>query len=621
MSEDILEIPIVEEGTCIFNHGDRYIVPIYQRAFAWGTGDSVGHNEIIQLMDDVYDSDADTYRLGSLIVARRNANEYEIIDGQQRLTALFLILSQLGLPVETGSLSYACRPTAATVLERISKGSFDLGDGVPDSDPASGIVAGVRAIKEKIDAQTDRDGYKRKLLDQFKNTLLCRIVVPEKTDLNRYFEIMNTRGEQLEPQDIVKAHLMGTLDGDGEKSAFATVWDACADMEGYCQMHILDTDMRRSIFGDNWTELTKAYSQGARLLEAIGGADAEPKEQDVPLPTFYQLVTSKHDALSEKEHGDQYSRFESIIDFRHFLLHSLNVFLGKPKGTLDDSKLIDEFKRALKQYKGQAGDFARSFILNLLKCRYLFDRYVIKRIYDANGRSEWSLNELCSNSDGGPSYRQTVFSDESDGDVEHADVLMLEACMRVTYLDPKRMYWLTQLLQHLAGCKSVSAKRVARLLKNIAQLEIDDFINNNDFCMGVATPHIVFNYLDYLLWVRQDEVEEYFKIKDFAKGFAFEYRSSVEHWYPRNPPDGSVFPLLNHFGNLCILRGDINTKFSNLTPKSKQQDREQYIRLEHQSLKLRLMAIITERDKWDETTCGDHENMMLRVLRGESLTA
>ena len=71
MSEDILEIPIVEEGTCIFNRGDRYIVPIYQRAFAWGTGDSVRHNEIIQLMDDVHDSKADIYRLGSLIVARR----------------------------------------------------------------------------------------------------------------------------------------------------------------------------------------------------------------------------------------------------------------------------------------------------------------------------------------------------------------------------------------------------------------------------------------------------------------------------------------------------------------------------------------------------------------------
>ena len=122
MNGDILEIPIVEESTSIFNRGDRYIVPIYQRAFAWGTGDNVSHNEIIQLMDDVHDSDVGIYRLGSLIVARRATNEYEVIDGQQRLTALFLILSQLGLAVKTGSLTYACRPLQSGPLSELPKG-------------------------------------------------------------------------------------------------------------------------------------------------------------------------------------------------------------------------------------------------------------------------------------------------------------------------------------------------------------------------------------------------------------------------------------------------------------------------------------------------------------------
>ena len=138
--------------------------------------------------------------------------------------------------------------------------------------------------------------------------------------------------------------------------------------------------------------------------------------------------------------------------------------------------------------------------------------------------------------------------------------------------------------------------------------------------MGVATPHIVFNYLDYLLWVRQDDVEKCFKIKNFAKGFAFEYRSSVEHWYPQTPPNDEKWPDVNRLGNLCILRSDINSRFSNLMPKTKQSDREQYVRLEHQSLKLRIMAYITKHEDWSRETCGNHEEMMLRVLRGESLT-
>ncbi len=35
---------------------------------------------------------------------------------------------------------------------------------------------------------------------------LIRVQVPAKIDLNHYFEIMNTRGEQLELHEIAKAN-------------------------------------------------------------------------------------------------------------------------------------------------------------------------------------------------------------------------------------------------------------------------------------------------------------------------------------------------------------------------------------------------------------------------------
>ena len=41
--------------------------------------------------------------------------------------------------------------------------------------------------------------------------------MPENTDLNRYFEIMNTRGEQLEQHDILKATLMSYLKDEKTK--------------------------------------------------------------------------------------------------------------------------------------------------------------------------------------------------------------------------------------------------------------------------------------------------------------------------------------------------------------------------------------------------------------------
>ena len=67
----IKEFRIVDDNNLLFNSDDKYMVPLYQRAYAWTD------NEIIQLIDDINDYD-DTYYLGSLIVHKREENLYEI---------------------------------------------------------------------------------------------------------------------------------------------------------------------------------------------------------------------------------------------------------------------------------------------------------------------------------------------------------------------------------------------------------------------------------------------------------------------------------------------------------------------------------------------------------------
>jgi len=77
----------------LFELDDRYVIPIYQRNYAWGD------KEITQLIQDILDSaerQKDTnYYIGTLVVYDRlvSTNEsYETIDGQQRLTTLFLLI-------------------------------------------------------------------------------------------------------------------------------------------------------------------------------------------------------------------------------------------------------------------------------------------------------------------------------------------------------------------------------------------------------------------------------------------------------------------------------------------------------------------------------------------------
>ena len=67
----------------------RYIVPIFQRNYAWSK------REIEQLLNDILSSE-DKYFLGSLIVHKNEDDLYEVIDGQQRLTTLYILLICLG---------------------------------------------------------------------------------------------------------------------------------------------------------------------------------------------------------------------------------------------------------------------------------------------------------------------------------------------------------------------------------------------------------------------------------------------------------------------------------------------------------------------------------------------
>ena len=199
-------------GKTLFSEvGVRYVIPRYQRAYAWE------EKEIEQLIDDICDDNDPKrdYYIGSLIVARRKAGdevEYEVIDGQQRLTTIYLLLQCLldesyfsrGEVSVGEALSFDCRSKSNCTLAYIrtdaqkSESKEELLD--------QSILLAVDIIKKKLARQFgDRVEDQKKFVDRLKHVVLYRIEVPEHTDLNRYFEIMNTRGEQLEQHDILKA--------------------------------------------------------------------------------------------------------------------------------------------------------------------------------------------------------------------------------------------------------------------------------------------------------------------------------------------------------------------------------------------------------------------------------
>lgn len=587
-----------KDGTNIFNRGDKYYIPLYQRAYAWT------EKQINQLIEDINDHSGENYYIGSLIVYKR-ANDYEVIDGQQRLTTLLLLFIYLKLEVQD-CLKYDCRRKSNETLTRLINGNFS---NMNDEDIEASLAIGEKIINEKF--KTNNNGHKiivDEFIEKLSHVVLYIIEVPQGTDLNRYFEIMNTRGEQLEQPDVVKAKFMDKIASPNDREKFAKVWSACSDMTGYVQMNITDTDLRKQLFTDNWVNIQHiAFDTEYQQEHSNTGKKAENNINEKLQSILYNDPTEK---VSTNE-NDERTRFESIIDFPHFLLHVLRIF-KKVKNIddynvgnlLDDTLLLDEYKLLFKSNKAQQLNLPMEFINCLLKCRVLFDKYILKRefaILDNEGK--WSLKQINKSENDSPYYTRSTKKLDN--------VLMLESAMRVSYTSPKVMHWITRLLiwfyanEQKEGFDNEFEKVTESFIRE--SIKADFFSKENYNHMGIETPHIVLNYLDYLLWK-----ENSIKYSDFV----FEFRNTVEHWYPQHPSAGS-FDIwgqeVDNFGNLCLLQRSYNSKFSNLEPHSKKNSYSGMIA--KGSIKLRLMSeLTTEGTNWKDV-CLSFGEQMIQKLR------
>ncbi|WOC63288.1 DUF262 domain-containing protein (plasmid) [Paenarthrobacter sp. AT5] len=104
-----------------------FFVPAYQRGYRWGT------EEVGRLLDDIWASNGDSYYLQPIVVKPMSDGRWELIDGQQRLTSLFLIFQYMqseglqnsgaGFTIEyetrSGSADFLSKPTESRRRENI----------------------------------------------------------------------------------------------------------------------------------------------------------------------------------------------------------------------------------------------------------------------------------------------------------------------------------------------------------------------------------------------------------------------------------------------------------------------------------------------------------------------
>ncbi|HRE39780.1 MAG TPA: DUF262 domain-containing HNH endonuclease family protein [Ignavibacteria bacterium] len=639
-SENIKALNLTE----LLSSDEQYVIPIYQRNYAWEA------KEIEQLIQDIIDYSKyhrkRNYYIGTLVVAEEQ-NGLNTIDGQQRLTTLSILTSVIkNLHKEVNiewfrkiNLRYASREKSTISMSAVFNGVFE------DKEYETNIKAAYDICSKEIIKKTNENGI---TITHFASYLyeyvkILRVPLPDGTDLNHYFEIMNSRGEQLEKHEILKAKLMNCFISDEiekeqrEKyfSCFNLIWEACSNMEKYVQ-YGFNPDQRHLIFGqNNWNTITVYdFDELVKEISPTLQNDIHSVEQSID-----EIINSNSIQTKEGERDDNPERFNSVVNFQNFLLHVLRVQTAKDEVALDDKRLIDFFDKELPPRESGRIKFVKEFIYNLLKCKFLFDKYVIKREFTAN-TDRWSLKKLNHYEKGkvknGAKYTNTFGEENSESfDNDNRRILMLLSMFHVSIPSMSYKYWLNASLNFLFNQFEVDSKEYISYLEHIAKSFVFDrflakqpleyfkmiYENTNPIerkigqldltklRYGTIENNLVFNFLDYLLWLELKPTEKDSRVSSFE----YTFRSSVEHFYPQHPINNDVDVIdeehLHSFGNLCLISHEKNSRLNNHLPIAKKDHYGKNATLD--SLK---QFVMMKPNHWTVDEIDKHNNAMIELL-------
>lgn len=187
----------------ITNNKDYYI-PFYQREYSWQK------REIVTLFEDIVGNENDSYYLGNLVVQKKDGHTI-IVDGQQRVSTIFLLLVCLKDLVDEKESIH---------IQYMLSTDFKS-ENLVDGDALKLIIEG----KELLPNQKDTLYYKNyKVLfglvnkenasviyNQLEKVLVAYIEIDQNVDEHKLFAKINSTGKQLTAFDLVKNNVFSHI--------------------------------------------------------------------------------------------------------------------------------------------------------------------------------------------------------------------------------------------------------------------------------------------------------------------------------------------------------------------------------------------------------------------------
>jgi len=267
-----LEYPLSK----IFSSDFYYEIPRYQRPYAWAI------DQASELFDDLIDfyrnEDEDGYFLGSIVLIKEDRKPHaEVIDGQQRLTTLTILLAALAAQMDGAQrkdsiVRYICepgnefeglKPRPRLTLRERDQGFFAqhvqainidsleaLDERSLENEAQRNLRSNAMLMQKRLRQQFAGNQDELIKFGQFilQRCFIVAVCTPSQQSAFRVFSVMNSRGLDLQPTDIIKADVIGKIE-DEKQGEFSARWE---DME---------VELGRSGFNDLFSFVRMIYAK------------------------------------------------------------------------------------------------------------------------------------------------------------------------------------------------------------------------------------------------------------------------------------------------------------------------------------------------------------------------
>lgn len=621
-----------------------FSIPTYQRPYVWG------NEQIKKMLDDflvTYSKKTNEVYYVSTFLTKENGFHAELIDGQQRFTTLWIIAFVMHkLKSKSAITTFLKKDNNLRLGFEIRKEVSDFLEHLLDTDLHSrkydeNLIVSYPYLKNIANAIVFVRGYIEqqnfttedlKAFGDFiyNNVKLIKNTTPDNTDLNKLFSTINSAGIQLEQSDIVKANLLKCLD---DKVLYSKIWEACENMNNF-----FERNARISFPLSDWKSIRlEKFIEFNETVFKFKNDEMENGKVDLfSIDNITELEIESYNypsktVESEKDRESEEIYCRSIISFPQLLLHTYRIHLkieGRKdfEGTFHANRLIEIFTGITKRNDNE--EIKRFFSL-LWKVRYLFDKYIVKWITDADNKTE-SLELVNYNRNEEGYYSRTKY--------EKSFSLMLQSVLYFTG-DYLRQYWLTSYLGYLANSHNDLNVTDKALIEKLEQIDnsfslnnemndkdiswahinekevskvfsIEEYLTNGNH--GTGFKHYWFQKLEYILWKNW----EFDKDEKFNR-FKITSKNSVEHIYPQNPENRIQHPeidkqYLDSFGNLVLLSVAQNSEYSN---KSVPLKKSMFTEKSETYDSLKSYYIFKEDNDWDTDAIQTHKKEMIAKVK------